>query len=830
MTEPIQQPSADELNKSIDINKLLFILTNRWYIIVGCISLALAITYIQLRYTKPLYSASTTIKFEDERGGQVSDLFKYGRISGRIENLMKTEAEVLRSRSLSRKTLEYMGMYTSAYIEGNIITSRLYPNKSFEITSLLIDSSDIGRSFTITIAADGTYELITGNGKVKHKMGDTIAFRRSVFVIKGGQEEYMRMVANQPITVVVNNLNQMGESMGNALEVNLEKNTNIMRLTMTSDIADFATDYVNALATVYIKESVNSKTSAIEQTINYIDLQLEDLAKRVSLSQDNLANFKSENKGMNPQDLGKAEFERLVTYETEKNILQLRKQQLEVLDKEVQRSKTKPVELVVVDAEDASSLQSLFELHNQAILERLAYIGKYNESSPVMKDNAQKIAELKAAATRAIANVINGIDANLKNKQQRINEINTSLSGLPAKEQNLFNLERTFKINEKIYGYLQEKRLENLITLSAIVSNISLIDASLVNRSPIFPKPSRNYAIAFFIGLAAGVGFIFISRYVYNKIPDKETIESMSRVPVIGVIKKIDQDQKTSDYGIYVYKNPKSIFAESIRGIRTNTNFILKGEKNKVICITSSVSGEGKTFCTVNIAASVTQLGYKVVIVGCDLRRPKLHESFEGLSNQVGLTSYLVKRATLEEVVLPTGYENLYIVPAGPTPPNPAELLQTSEFDEFINSLRSRFDYIFFDTAPVGLVSDSLTLMAKSDINLFVIRAQYSKRDFALTPDRLLAENNIKQIYTILNSYDSTAVAYSSIYKNEYGGYYGSGSYYYYGGYYNKGGYGYYGKNYHSSYYSGYYTDEDMNGSSKSSWMMKWWPFKKKKG
>ena len=796
--------TEDEQSKTIDINKIITILLARWYLIVGCMVLAAIIAFVQLRYSKPTFKATTSLKFEDERGSQVSDLFKYGRITGRIENIMKTESEVLKSRNMSKKTLIYLGLQTSEFIEGNFITSRLYPNRAFKVNIALLDSGDIGKSFKIKLNGDNTFDIIEGDKNRKVNFGDTIHMRKSLFVINSLSQQNLNEIKNLPVTIAINNLENMGSSMARSLDIELEKNTNIMNLEFTADIAEYAKDFVNALTQVYIEESIKAKTSAAKQTISYIDLQLIELSKSVAASQKDLSSFKSTNKGMEPKELGKAEFEKLLELETERNILGMRKKQLQQLEKEVIRSKNNPIELVVVDAEDGKAISTLIEALNQFILERISYSGKYSKESPIMKENEQKINELKAGTTRAIKAVEASIDNNINNVSQQIGLLNSSLSDLPSKEQNLFNLERTFKINEKIYGYLQERRLENMIGISSIISNITVIDEALPNNTPISPNPQKNYIIAILIGLSVGIGSIFFSRIIYNKIPDKETIESISRIPVIGVIRRIENEQKTSDYGIYVYQNPKSLFAESIRGIRTNVNFLLKGDRNKVICITSSVSGEGKTFCTVNIAASVTQLGYKVVIVGCDLRRPKLHESFDSVNNLVGLTNYLVKRATIDEIIFETGNPNLFIVPAGPTPPNPSELLQTQEFETFIEELKKRFDYVFLDTAPVGLVSDSLNLMVKADINLFVIRAQYSKREFASIPDKLSAENNIKNVYTILNSFDSSAIIYSSLYKYDYGNYYGGRGYYYYGGYYDSG----YGSKTHRNHYANYYSEE----------------------
>jgi capsular exopolysaccharide synthesis family protein len=423
-----------------------------------------------------------------------------------------------------------------------------------------------------------------------------------------------------------------------------------------------------------------------------------------------------------------------------------------------------------------------------------------------MIENEKKIKEVKQALNRALLSAQEKVDERISYTDKLIIQAAAKLSALPQKQQALLNLERNFKVNEKIYGYLMEKKLETRISKSSILANASIIDEAIAPTFPFYPVPGRVYAIAFMIGLALGIGVIFLLRFIYNRIPDKETIEALSKTPVIGVIKKLDNEEMDENYELYVMKSPKSIFSESIRGIRTNVNFILKGGVNKVVCVTSSVSGEGKTFSTVNLAASLTLLGHKVVIVGCDLRRPKIHLTFRNMTNDVGLTTYLIGKHELKDIIQESEFENLDVITAGPTPPNPSELLSTDKMTELVETLKQTYDYVFFDTAPVGLVSDSFALMSKADINLFIIRSQYSRRDFAMIPDRLKEDNQIPNMYIILNSYDNSSAFYGSVYKSAYGGYYGGGGYYYYGGYYNNNSY--YNRKYYSQYYNGYYSDE----------------------
>ncbi len=803
------KPVNVQAERTIDLNRVLQILVRRWYIIAGFVIGSLIIAYVQLRYTKPLYTASVFIKFDDDKGGQVSDLFRYGRLSGRIENQLKTEAEIFKSRTLAMATLKYLHHDISYFQQGQIVTSELYPFNYFNVIPLYLDSSDAGTSFIVKFISDTKFTIKTSEKAPEktHHVKDTIILGSSIILVKTKGRNFLAPVMGKEITVRFNNIFTYASSLASAINVDLEKGTSILKLTYVSDLPDKAADFVNATAKVYILESVNTRARAAEQTVSFIDGLISDLAGQVNTAQQNLTDFQTTNSGVKLEDIGKAEFEKLTELETQKSMLALRKLMTKNLAEQINSVKNQKIELVLFDPEDANQLPDMLQLLNGLILERLSISQKSLPTSPVMIENEKKIAEVKQALTRAIRSAQSKLDDRIAFVESQIRSTSSTLKNLPQKQQALLNLERNFKVNEKIYGYLMEKKLETRISKSSIIANATIIDEALAPKTAFFPTPSKTYSVAFSVGLGLGIGFIFLLRFIYNRIPDKETIEALSTTPVIGVIKRLDSEEMEDNYELYVMKSPKSIFSESVRGIRTNINFLLKGETHKVVCVTSSVSGEGKTFCTVNLAASLTLLGYKVVIVGCDLRRPKIHLTFRKMSNDIGLTTCLIGKHTLKEVIMPTEFENLDIIPAGPTPPNPSELLQSTLMTNIIEELKAEYDYVFFDTAPVGLVSDSFALMSKADINLFIIRAQYSKRDFALIPDRLLQDNLIPNIYTILNSYDNSSAVYSSIYKSVYGGYYGGGGYYYYGGYYNRG-YGYYNKKYYSQYYSGYYSDD----------------------
>ncbi len=810
MNDNINQTNESE--KTIDIGKLLRIFLSRWYVVAASVIICLAVAYVKLRYTKPTYKASLSLKYDDEKGGQMSDIFKFGKISGRIENTLYTEAEVISSRNVNLKTHEYLKNYTSTFTFGNIITSELYPNNYFSLNFIYLDTSDIGDGFYLKFTGDNKFELLGDKESkgMKFSLTDTFVFGESVLSFNIDNVPKLKRIQDKLLYVRINNLNEEASYSSQNLAIQIEKGTSVLRLSYTSSEAQFASDYVNALAAVYMQETVLSKSIAIEQTIQYIDDKLVELSENVNQSQGELADFKSQNKGIQPSDVGRVEFDLLVKNEAQKDILLLRKSQLKNLEENVLKAQSKTVELVSLDPDDASSLSGMFDLLNSLILEHISLTSRNKPESPVMQESEKKIRELKSSLVRTLQSVQQNLDAKIASVQKEIDKFSANLKKLPAQEQALFKLEQAFKINDKIYAYLQEKRLENSINLSSITSPVSIIDTALTPLLPISPKPKIYYLIALILGLGIGAGAIALTRELYHRIPDVETIEQNSKTPVIGIIKKITGEKVSSDYNIHVLESPKSIFAESIRAIRTNINFLLSGDKHKLICVTSTVSGEGKTFCTNNIAASLTLLGYKVVVVGCDLRRPKIHLSFQGLRNDVGATTYLVKKHKYEEIIFETEFKNLYVIPAGPTPPNPSELLQTEEFDNLLTRLKNDFDYVFLDTAPVGLVSDASSILVKADLALYIVRANYSKVGFARMPDQLKQNNKLSAIYTILNSYDARSSVYGSIYKNN-DSYYGGNSYYS-GGYYG-GGYGAHG-GYNSRYYSGYYSEEEMKPKS----------------
>jgi capsular exopolysaccharide synthesis family protein len=304
---------------------------------------------------------------------------------------------------------------------------------------------------------------------------------------------------------------------------------------------------------------------------------------------------------------------------------------------------------------------------------------------------------------------------------------------------------------------------------------------------------------AVILGLAIGLGLIIVVRVLNPYIYDKETIESLTAIPILGVIRKFKEPFDEDNREILALLKPKSIFAESVRSVRTNLSFLASEKQNKVICITSEVAGEGKSFVAINLSSTLSLIDKKVILIGADLRRSRIHKTFH-VSNDKGLSNYLAHQSELDDIILHSEHQNLDFIVSGPIPPNPSELLHSARMSTLIEQLRSRYDIVMIDTAPIGLVSDAIPLIRMSDINVFVLRSGKSKFYAASIPQRIAQEYNLDNTVIVLNAFEEELL-HSRYYTTKFTGESFGSRYYYYSDY-----NGYEG--------SGYYLDDNKN---------KWW-------
>lgn len=799
-----QVHNNQNIEQNIDVAKIIKIVLSRWYWIAATTVIALLLAYIYLWYTPETYSTAASLKFEEKRS-EISELLNVRNVYDR-NNKIQSEQFVIRSRDVLYNAVSQLDYKISYFLKGKIKMRDIYPQKPVAINIIEQDKavfySDFieyealsPRTFKLSYKIDGKEQAKTYYNNALIKLpGITFTITNNTYTKSDNPTYCFKFNSPTSFTGRVNAGLQMSETKG----------SNILALTQQDVNPYFAADVLNALIKQYVSYDREQKTVSATQTIKFIDTLLLSMSKMVRNAGAELERFKVERKVVDISAAGQQIMTELGEIKTQKSNLALQASFIDQLEKEVVSNKNVNAINLNLQGITDPMFGSLLAQYNELLAKREEALLSFKPTAETVQNLDRQILQLKAAF------VANANSQRLKNNKtiQHLNlqedRINQTFNAIPKSEKDLINLQANFNINQKVYSYLSEKKLEAQITKAAVTPSSSIVDQALYNTTPIGPNHKKTYANALILGILAGVGLIFLVRALNPYIYDKETIESITKVPIIGIIKK-NHDQAAEDDGkILAIKNPKSLFSESVRSVRTNLSFLAADKKNKVVCITSEISGEGKSFTAINLASTLSLIDKKVIIIAADLRRSKLHRNFK-TSNLKGLSSYLSNQAPLSDIVFETEIENLKFIPAGPVPPNPSELLHSDTMQNLLNQLSQTYDFVIVDSAPVGLVSDAIPVLRMADINLFIIRSGVSRLQAATIPERLSNEFNLANMAIILNAFDNDLLHsryYSSNYNNA-----GYNNYYY--AEYGNSGYG-----------SGYYSDEPK---------AKWWQVWKKK-
>ncbi|MBL4678551.1 MAG: polysaccharide biosynthesis tyrosine autokinase, partial [Mucilaginibacter sp.] len=531
----------------------------------------------------------------------------------------------------------------------------------------------------------------------------------------------------------------------------------------------------------------------------FIDNQLAFIDQATNKSGNNLANYKSVN---NMTDMGAASASvvaKLSDYEKQKAVLKIELLGIDHIAKQLVNNNNKiEINLDLEGDFDALASGLILQL-NKLIANKEEMSAQYNSNSAPMKSIDNQIAKIKDAIQNNIFSLKNRKLEELKFIDQQIAVINSNIKSIPKKEQQFVKLNANFEVNNKVRSYLSEKKLEAEMNAAAVVPGASIVIPAYQNGFSIAAGSSKIYTYAIMLGIAAGIGLILLVRFLNPYIYDKETVEALTQTPIIGVIRQFPTYIDKSNTQALSLAKPKSVFAESVRSVRTNLSFMASHKKSKIICVTSEISGEGKSFVTINLASTLALINKKIVLIAGDLRRSKLHHAF-GVENDKGLSTYLSNQHSLEDILVHDEPHGIDFIASGPVPPNPSELLHTDKMKLLLNELNTQYDYILVDTAPVGLVSDSIPLIRESDINLFIIRSGKSQLRAANIPERLSREYGLTNMAIILNAFGNDAL-HSNYYTTDYSKGGGNETYYY--------------SDYSGYASAGYYEDEPK----------KWWQF-----
>ncbi|MGD0755395.1 MAG: polysaccharide biosynthesis tyrosine autokinase [Bacteroidales bacterium] len=806
--EPNYYPNNYNLpeDDNLDIKRYISLFISNWYWFAISLFIAMSIAYSINRYSQRIYSVSSTLLIKDDQiagvKSNVESVIPGGDIFRSQQNL-KNEMGILRSFSLNYRVMKELQDFHVVYVSvgrRGIVEKLMYKSCPFKVIYDSLELEPIGTVVKIEILPDNKYRIKLDDGPDLNPVNFGVRFKEYGFDFtivprESGRNIFDKNSSNRYYFYFNNPENLAYEYRGKLSVAPIEKDASIVSLSVSGLVPEQEVDYLNGLMKVYIKYGLENKNGTADSTIKFIDRQINIISDSLKDAEGRMENFRKTNSFFDVSKEGTLIQEKLEKLENEKSVFELQLQYYNYLAeylivKNINGTIISPSVMGVTD-------QVLLRLVNELSVikdekEKLNFNLEINQ--PALELIDRQAEETIKALMENVRNGIAGLKLSIEESDRNIAAVDTLINRLPTTEKKFINIQRKFQLNNTVYTYLLEKRAESGIAKASNLPDNRIIDYAS-SGGPIKPKTRSNIVIAFMLGLILPMIGIALIDYFNDKVIDKRDVEKKTKVPVIGYISHSESKSE-----IPVVEKPGSSLAESFRSVRTSIKFFIKDNEKPVIAVSSTISSEGKTFISINIAAITALLGKRVLLIGLDLRKPRINRVFE-FEKSPGMSTYLSGNCKYEEVIKETQIKNLFYAPSGPIPPNPAELIATENMRIFLEKAKNDFDYVIIDTPPIAIVTDALLLAPYVDLNLFIVRQRYSSRSTVEMIDQLYRRGELKNLAIIINDINLT-------------GYYGYGMRYgYYLGYGYSYGYNYYGKGYYGKYgysdkASGYYTDE----------------------
>ena len=802
MKETDFNEAQESKEENIDVKELLFKYLIHWPWFVGAVVACLIAAWVYLYVSTPVYNISATVLIKDDKkggsAGMLSGLESLG-LDGMVSSSQNidNEIEVLRSKTIAKEVVEDLGLYISYTDEDEFPSRNMYKTSPVQVSLTPQEADLLEEPMIVEMALQpqGSMDVnvkIAGNKYQKHfeKLPavfptdkGTLAFfltpdsvlssKRTLEEITDSEKTTRNITAtiNKPLAVAkwcCKNMTIEPTSKTTSVAVISLKNSNVER----------GKDFINKLLEMYNINTNNDKNEVAQKTAEFINERISIISKELGSTEKDLESFK---RGAGITDLtsdaqialtGSAEYEKKrVENQTQINLLQDLQKYMQNEGYEVLPSN--------IGLQDVN-LAAAINRYNDVLVERKRLLRTSTENNPTIINLDTSISAMKENVQVSLDRVLRGLFITKADLDREANRYSRRISEAPGQEREFVSIARQQEIKAGLYLMLLQKREENAITLAATANNAKIIDDAIADDAPVSPRSKITYLIALILGVGIPVGVIYLLELTKFKIEGRSDVEKLTSAPIVGDIPLTDEKQGA----IAVFENQNNLMSETFRNVRTNLQFMLGNDK-KVILVTSTVSGEGKSFISGNLAISLSLLGKKVVIVGLDIRKPGLNKVFNISKKEQGITQYLANpEKNLMDLVQPSDVsKNLYILPGGTVPPNPTELLARDGLDKAIEILKKNFEYVILDTAPVGMVTDTLLIGRVADLSVYVCRADYTRKNEYTLINELIDGNKLPNLCTVINGLD--------LKKRKYGYYYGYGKYGKYYGYGKRYGYGY---------------------------------------
>lgn len=756
--------SNENQEQDFQLRELVDQYLSHWKWFVLGVFITLSVAYIYLRYTIPQYRASATILVKDEKkGGLASELAAFADMGiGGGKSNVDNEVEILKSRTLVENTVVKMNLNAALIAEGNVVSRDIFIKSPITVTFAVKKKEFYTkkRSYRYTALSDITFQLEdafeaqnilspTPNG---FRYGQPIETKYGVLVVtKSLGNEIPQSEIGQTVLIQISPLDDIVESFRKRLVVSpLSKTSSVVELSIVDPVMDKAELFLDNLIQNYNMAAAADKNFISENTSAFIANRLALISEELDGVEQSAEQFKNKNKLTDIETEAKLFIEGSNEYDKKGVETEIELNMIASMLEFMKKSKQFDLLPVNIVSGEATALISSY---NQLVLDRNRILKSATELNPTAIKIDEQIASLKSNVAASLTRMQLNLKIQQKDLRNQEGLLNTKIERIPVQERLFRVIARQQKVKEELYLYLLEKREETAILLSATEANARVIDKARASDIPVAPKKNIIYLAAILLGILIPFGIIYLRDLLDTKIKSRLDLEGKTIVPYIG-------DVPTSDTPSEIIKSEsRTSSAEALRIVRTNLEFMVTKVpvgQAKTFFLTSTFPKEGKTFVSANLAATFALSGKKILLIGLDIRNPRLDE-YLTLPDR-GVTNYISSRdIVLEDLIVKyEGYENFYVLPAGVIPPNPAELLMNKKVDTLFETLKSQYDYIIVDTAPVSLVTDTLLIAKHADCFIYVARANFLEKRMLNIINTLYKEQKLPNMCLLLNDTDST--------------------------------------------------------------------------
>jgi tyrosine-protein kinase Etk/Wzc len=777
----LETSNQARFTEGMDFSRIFTYILKYWWLFVVVLFISLAYGYFKLRYSTPVYQLNTTLLIKDDKkSGRSADDFLQGMELVKVNKNIQNEIQQINALSLCKKTVSDLHLDVSYFAEGTLKHGELYNETSYIVE---VDSNfhqSFGTPFYIHFYNDSVFSIYK-------KIANRLGIEKVVYLVNKGKfnvpcisdEFYITIRPRQDVVkkytgnetyFILNSIENVAIQYRNKMAVDLvTKNATIVSISSSGTIPEREVDFLNQHAYNYVNTGLEDKNKIAQTTISFIENYLLQISDSLKGADRELLSFKSKENILDIANTSSIIATKIAELENQQAELLVKDKYYKYLLTYIEKNYdikniTAPSIVGIADPLLNNLVQEIYKLYEQQ--GALGFSAK--EKNPSYQLLELKISNAKKTLIENLSSVIYTSSISLKDIANRLRELKNQSSAIPRKESLLLNLQRQYNLNEGIYTYLMERKIEAGIARSSNVADNKVIEpANAKFAIKISPQESKMYLMHFLVGLIIPFSFVMFKTLRDKSIHSLSELKSMIKRPIIGVI-----GHYLGNNLIPVIDTPKSVFAEAIRSIRISMQYIAADKACKVIGVTSSISGEGKTFISINLAASLAQTGKKVLLIGADLRKPRLHE-YLNISNNKGLSTLLIHSTNFQESIVKKFYENLDVLMAGPVPPNPTQLLESKEFQALIHEQKKNYDFIILDGSPLGLVTDYFLKTHLIDFSLFVVRQGISHRGFIQNLEDEILRKNLNDFYILYNDEVKKGLGYG--YGYGYG--YNSGGY-----------------------------------------------------